>query len=101
MVKIALVSWTENVGLTLIRRDLNSMVLRGPENNLLEYDILQVFPFTSETKRMGIIIKDKQTNEIIFYLKGADTVMQPIVQYNDWLNEEVIYIILNYCLKIK
>ncbi len=68
------------------------MVLRGPENNLLEYDILQVFPFTSETKRMGIIIKDKQTNEIIFYLKGADTVMQPIVQYNDWLNEEVIYI---------
>jgi phospholipid-translocating ATPase len=83
-----LVSWTENVGLTLIRRDLNSMVLRGPENNLLEYDILQVFPFTSETKRMGIIIKDKQTNEIIFYLKGADTVMQPIVQYNDWLNEE-------------
>ena len=101
MVKIALVSWTENVGLTLIRRDLNSMVLRGPENNLLEYDILQVFPFTSETKRMGIIIKDKQTNEIIFYLKGADTVMQPIVQYNDWLNEEVIYIILYYCLKIK
>jgi phospholipid-translocating ATPase len=91
-IKIALVSWTENVGLTLIRRDLNSMVLRGPENNLLEYDILQVFPFTSETKRMGIIIKDKQTNEIIFYLKGADTVMQPIVQYNDWLNEEVIYI---------
>jgi phospholipid-translocating ATPase len=67
------------------------MVLRGPENNLLEYDILQVFPFTSETKRMGIIIRDKQTNEIIFYLKGADTVMQPIVQYNDWLNEEVIY----------
>ena len=51
MLKIALVSWTENVGLTLIRRDLNSMVLRGPENNLLEYDILQVFPFTSETKQ--------------------------------------------------
>ena len=30
----------------------------------------------------------KQTNDIIFYLKGADTVMQSIVQYNDWLNEE-------------
>ena len=38
---------------------------------------------------MGIIIKDMQTKEIILYLKGADTVMQPIVQYNDWLNEEV------------
>jgi hypothetical protein len=55
--KIALVSWTEEVGLTLVKRDLNSMVLRTPENSLLEYDILQVFPFTSETKRMGIIIR--------------------------------------------
>jgi phospholipid-translocating ATPase len=83
-----LVSWTENVGLTLIKRDLNTIVLRAPENNLLEYEILQIFPFTSETKRMGIILRDKQTNDIVFYLKGADTVMQSIVQYNDWLNEE-------------
>ena len=52
-----MVSWTEEVGLTLVKRDLNSMVLRTPENSLLEYDILQVFPFTSETKRMGIIIR--------------------------------------------
>lgn len=87
--EIALVSWTENVGLTLIKRDLNTILLRGPENNLLEYDILQVFPFTSETKRMGIIIREKHTNDIVFYLKGADTVMQSIVQYNDWLSEEV------------
>ena len=87
--EIALVSWTENVGLTLIKRDLNTMLLRAPENNLLEYEILQLFPFTSETKRMGIIVRDKTSNEIIFYLKGADTVMQSIVQYNDWLNEEV------------
>ncbi|RNA28630.1 putative phospholipid-transporting ATPase IIB isoform X2, partial [Brachionus plicatilis] len=86
--EIALVSWTENIGLTLIKRDLNSMVLRGPQNELLEYDILQLFPFTSETKRMGIIIRDKLTDEIVFFLKGADTVMQSIVQYNDWLNEE-------------
>jgi phospholipid-translocating ATPase len=57
--EIALVSWTENAGLTLIKRDLNNMILRGPDNSLLEYDILQVFPFTSETKRMGIILRVK------------------------------------------
>jgi phospholipid-translocating ATPase len=72
----------------LIKRDLNTILLRSPDENFYEYEILQIFPFTSETKRMGIIIKNKQTNEIIFYLKGADTVMQSIVQYNDWLNEE-------------
>lgn len=90
--EIALVSWTENVGLTLIKRDLNTILLRAPDSSLLEYEILQVFPFTSETKRMGIIIREKHTNEIVFYLKGADTVMQSIVQYNDWLSEEVWFI---------
>ena len=26
---------------------------------------------------------------LVFYMKGADTVMASIVQYNDWLDEEV------------
>lgn len=30
-----------------------------------------------------------QTGEIYFYLKGADVVMSAIVQYTDWLDEEV------------
>jgi len=38
---------------------------------------------------MGIIVRDTSTGQIIFYLKGADVVMKPIVQYNDWLEEEV------------
>lgn len=29
------------------------------------------------------------SGEITFYMKGADTVMSSIVQYNDWLEEEV------------
>jgi len=53
-----------------------------------EYDVLAIFPFTSETKRMGIVVREKRTNQITFYMKGADSVMAPIVQYNDWLEEE-------------
>jgi phospholipid-translocating ATPase len=34
-------------------------------------------------------LQDLQTGEIVFYLKGADVVMSPIVQYTDWLDEEV------------
>lgn len=34
-------------------------------------------------------LQDLQTGEIIFYLKGADVVMSAIVQYTDWLDEEV------------
>lgn len=33
--------------------------------------------------------QDEETGEIVFYMKGADSVMQTIVQYNDWLDEEV------------
>lgn len=50
--------------------------------------VLQTFPFTSESKRMGIIVRDEKSGEITLYMKGADTVMCRIVQYNDWLEEE-------------
>lgn len=32
-----------------------------------------MFPFTSESKSMGIIVENK--GDIVYYLKGADTVM--------------------------
>ena len=34
-------------------------------------------------------IQEEKTGQIIFFMKGADTVMASIVQYNDWLDEEV------------
>ncbi|KAI8520184.1 ATP synthase subunit 9 [Branchiostoma belcheri] len=86
--RVALVTWTEEVGLKLIRRDLTSMQLLTPSGAIQTYDILQVFPFTSESKRMGIIVREEVTGEITFYMKGADVVMSSIVQYNDWLDEE-------------
>ena len=64
------------------------MRLRTPAGQLLDYEILLVFPFTSETKRMGIIVRETSTGEIRLYMKGADTVMASIVLYNDWLEEE-------------
>lgn len=33
--------------------------------------------------------QDTVSGEITFYMKGADVVMSSIVQYNDWLEEEV------------
>ena len=77
------------MGLTLVERTLSSMKLKTPMGEIISYSVLQIFPFTSETKRMGIIVKEEMTNEIVFYMKGADVVMSSIVQYNDWLEEEV------------
>uniref|UniRef100_A0A8C5BRA1 Phospholipid-transporting ATPase n=1 Tax=Gadus morhua TaxID=8049 RepID=A0A8C5BRA1_GADMO len=86
--QVALVRWTDSVGLTLVNRDLASLQLRTPSGQTLTFHILQIFPFTSESKRMGIIVREEATGDITFYMKGADVAMATIVQYNDWLDEE-------------
>lgn len=86
--EVAIVRFTESVGLTLSARDRTSITLRTAAGQTLSYDVLEIFPFTSESKRMGIIVRDRHSGEIQFYQKGADVVMAKIVAYNDWLEEE-------------
>lgn len=97
--EIAIVRWTEAVGLRLAHRDRKNMVLESSESGraVVQVRILEVFPFTSDGKRMGIIVQffehsgaspDLSDGEIWFYQKGADTVMGSIVAANDWLDEE-------------
>ncbi|BGO95468.1 hypothetical protein NBRC10512_006146 [Rhodotorula toruloides] len=86
--EVAIVRFTESIGLTLAARDRTSITLRTSAGATLSYDVLEIFPFTSESKRMGIVVRDRQTGEIVFYQKGADVVMARIVAYNDWLEEE-------------
>ncbi|KAI5310835.1 putative aminophospholipid-translocase [Ascosphaera atra] len=93
--EIAIVRYTEAVGLRLVHRDRQSIILRSVDtgNVAVRVRILDIFPFTSDSKRMGIIVRfqgDEETkeDEIWFYQKGADTVMSSIVATNDWLDEE-------------
>lgn len=78
--EVALVKFTEKVGVQLYQRDLHNITLRtgmdgsGKE----EYEILRVFPFSSATKRMGIIVRDSN-GVITFFMKGADVVMLKII----------------------
>jgi phospholipid-translocating ATPase len=85
---VAIVQFTEQVGLTLIARDRSSMTLRLPDGATQRFEVLEIFPFTSESKRMGIVVRESASGEITFYEKGADVVMGRIVQRNDWLDEE-------------
>ena len=38
--------------------------------------------------------QEDESGEVTFYMKGADMVMQSIVQYNDWLDEEVCVLVI-------
>ncbi|TVY40295.1 putative phospholipid-transporting ATPase [Lachnellula subtilissima] len=99
--EIAIVKWTEAVGLRLIHRDRKGMLLQSVDTgrSVVRVRILEVFPFTSDGKRMGIIAQfldgsetsstvNIEAGEIWFFQKGADTVMSSIVAANDWLDEE-------------
>ncbi|KAJ3238859.1 putative aminophospholipid-translocase [Chytriomyces hyalinus] len=107
--EVAIVKWTEQVGLALHHRSLTHLQLQlapsrqskykmgssssssqstPSEPFLFSYQILHTFPFTSESKRMGIILRDLTTFEIWFFVKGADGVMSSLVRSNDWLEEE-------------
>ncbi|KAM7534886.1 hypothetical protein Aperf_G00000113594 [Anoplocephala perfoliata] len=86
--EVALVTWTASVGITLIHRDQHMMALRLPNGATVVYEILQLFPFTSEAKRMGIVVRQRDTRKIYFYAKGADAVMAKLVQYTPWMEDE-------------
>ena len=82
MTQVALVTWTESVGLTLVHRDLSSMHLKTPYGQILVFNILQIFPFTSETKRMGIILRVIITtlmtmDSLLFFLQLLLTLRLP------------------------
>lgn len=87
--EVALVKFCETIKLELTERTEEKIVLRTPTGLVEEYEVLNIFPFTSETKRMGIIVRHKETSRITFYMKGAESVLGPMVELNDWLDEEV------------
>lgn len=88
--EIAIVAWTAQMGIELIQRDRMSMTLSHKASGKeVTYEILYLFPFNSDSKRMGIIVRSQESKEVWFYCKGADTVMGQLVTPTEWLDEEV------------
>ena len=87
--EVALVKFSETLNMRLVGRTDKEIKLKDTADNIEEYEILANFPFSSETKRMGIILKNKKYKHIIFYLKGAENVMMKYVKkdYISYISE--------------
>jgi len=59
----------------LIERDRLSVQIRNGDGIQEGYEILANFPFSSETKKMSILVKHKESGRYIYYIKGAEVVM--------------------------
>lgn len=74
---MALVKFADSLFIRLIKRDQQkSLTILNANNDEEEYEIKAIFPFSSETKRMGIVVRHIQSDKLIFYLKGAENVMK-------------------------
>ena len=88
--EIALVKFAEKLNMKLIYRTDKQIKIQNTSGTIEEYTILANFPFSSETKRMGIILQNKKYGHIIFYLKGAENVMMNFVkkEYVGYIQEK-------------
>ena len=88
--EVALVKFAETLNMRLIARTDKEIRIKDSADNIEEFEVLANFPFSSDTKRMGIVLKNKTHGHIIYYLKGAENVMMKFVK-----NEYVSYIAEN------
>lgn len=115
--EVALVKFAADCGIKLLSRDDHEITVQLPTKNpdlaldfagvdtdqtgssdalrgsgaRMTFDVIACFPFTSQSKRMGIFVRDRQTGELTYYLKGADVVMTDRISRkgSGWLQEEV------------
>ena len=87
--EVALVTFADKMKMRLIHRTDKEIRIKNSANKMEDYEILANFPFSSDTKRMGILLRNKKHNHIIFYLKGAENVMMKYVkpEYVDHIKE--------------
>ena len=73
----------------LIHRTDTEIIMVNANFEKEEYEILANFPFSSDSKRMGIVLKNKTFGHIIFYLKGAENVVEKFVKekYKGYIKE--------------
>ena len=87
--EVALVKFAVTLNMRLVGRTDKEIKIIDAADNTEEFEVLANFPFSSDTKRMGIILKNKKHGHIIYYLKGAENVMMKFVkdEYINYISE--------------
>ena len=69
-----------DVGLCkFIQRDADEIKIQF-QDSIETYKVLRTIEFTSDRKRMSVIVRNMKTNKIISFVKGADTALIPRIQ---------------------
>ncbi|CAL5032749.1 unnamed protein product [Urochloa decumbens] len=72
----ALVNAASNLNMMLISRDSSTAEIRF-NGSKFHYELLDILEFTSDRKRMSVLVKEGQTGKILLLSKGADEAILP------------------------
>jgi len=78
--EVALVKYSNSIHMELIERDRTFVQLQNCNGNYENFEIIANFPFSSQSKKMSVIVKQRETGKIIYYVKGAEVVMEGLMK---------------------
>ena len=78
--EVALVKYSNSIKMELIERDRTFVQIQNTQGTFENYDIIANFPFSSQSKKMSVLLKQKETGKIIYYVKGAEVVMESLMK---------------------
>ena len=87
--EVALVQIAKGLNMRLTQRKEKEITIMNAADIEEKYEILANFPFSSDSKRMGILLRNLQHNYIIYYLKGAEIIIDKFVkdEYRNQIKE--------------
>ncbi|KAI8870339.1 metal cation-transporting ATPase, partial [Ramicandelaber brevisporus] len=80
--EIAVVDAARVVGFRFLSRTADSLTISFPGNQQCAFQVLRVFPFSDDRRRMTVVVKDPQ-GQVIAFTKGADDAMFPFAATPD------------------
>ena len=78
--EVALVKYSNSINMELIERDRTYVQLQNCKGVYENYEIIANFPFSSQSKKMSVLVRQKETGRIIYYVKGAEVVMEGLMK---------------------
>ncbi|XP_023711362.1 probable phospholipid-transporting ATPase VD isoform X3 [Cryptotermes secundus] len=90
--ELALVDAAYSYNCRLVKRTPQFATVALPGEGVLEFEILQVFPFDSARKCMSVVLSHPITREKILYCKGADsTILPQLAPSDDFMMQQLIF----------
>ena len=86
----ALIYFARSQDYIFINKTVNNEIILEIKGVRKTYEILNELEYSSERKRMSVICKDPETNKIIIYAKGADSMIESLLNSQSKNSEMLI-----------